>query len=187
MAFQINTTTVISDTRALNNIAELDATSATSIAAALMQQNTIAPGTTVRASRDTEVARSGALFINHSFWSFIQKGTVNFSFEGRVDDASGPGSARIVRNRNGATSTVISQSLTSTTYTAYNTDQSVLPGDIFFFDVRGGAYSIGTGKNSYSISTTGLLRNVRLRTSTGTVYIPGAGTSGSYFWYTAGY
>jgi hypothetical protein len=183
MAFQINTTTVISDDRALNNIAELDATSAASIAAALMQQNTIEPGTTVRASRDTAVGVNGLTFINHSFWSFIQKGTVNFYFEGRVDNASGPGSARIVRNRNGATSTVISQSLTSTTYTAYNTDQSVLPGDIFFFDVRGGSYQTGKG----TVNTNGFIRNVRLRTSTGTVYIPGAGISGSYFWYTAGY
>jgi hypothetical protein len=164
MAFQINTTTVISDTRALNNITALDATSAAAIAAALMQQNTIEPGTTVRASRDTAVGANGPFFINHSFWSFIQKGTVNFYFEGLVNDANGPGSARIVRNRNGATSTVISQSLTSTTYTAYNTDQSVLPGDIFFFDVRGGQYQ--SGKNT--INTNGFLRNVRLRTSTGT-------------------
>jgi hypothetical protein len=146
--------------------------------ASLITSNTIASGTTERANVNFEVSRFNTGFTTHSFYGFIQKGTVNFTFDIRTDSGSATATGQIIRFRAGSQSTVLTQTTLSTSYVTFNSDQSVLPGDKFEFRVSGGGYTVGKD----TIFTTGFMRNVKLRTSNVTYYVPSSGTG--YTWYT---
>ena len=178
MAFNINSTTVITDNRDLNNIIELDSVSGSSVVRQFVTGTSLETGTTVRASRDTQIGRTGTgpIFIISNL-GLIQKGTVNFYFESYVTNSLGPASVVITRYRNGSSSAVFTQSVSATSYTAYNTDQSVLPGDRFDITLAGGSYSDG----KTSVSTTGYIRNLRMRTASTTPYFPIYADNNFYF------
>lgn len=171
MAIKISGTNVIGNSRELLNISSLDVGSMQAVTKALITANTIASGTTIRAGRDTVISRVGASFIEASRFGVLQKGVINFYFEGLTTSTSGAGAASILRARDGSSSTILTQSLTTTSYVAYNTDQNVRPGDIFIYQIRGGSFSSG-GKNNTVTDTTGRIRHMRVRTSSGTYYIP---------------
>lgn len=180
MAFVINSTSVITDALALSNIASLDQPTADAVAYALMTQNTLVTGTTIRASRDAEVTSPNE-YRTHSWWSFIQKGTVNFYFEARVDAAGSAGGAVVEfrRTRNNATSTIFTQSITGTTYTGFNTNVSILPGDYIQVYIKGTVLS----KSAVYI----YCRNFRLRTAADSALIPVYNMNDGYFSYFSAY
>jgi hypothetical protein len=169
MAIKISGTDVIGNSRELLNITNLDTSSVQLVTKELITSNTIASGTTIRAGRDTVISKLSTGYIEASRFGVLQRGVINFYFEGLNTDTLGTqAAARIQRLRNGSTTTILTQSLTSTSYVAYNTDQNVLPGDVFIYQIQGGSYVSGKG----TVTTTGRIRNMRIRTSTGTYYFP---------------
>ena len=161
MAIKISGTDVIGNSRELLNITSTNGSTMEGIVKAIITRDTIASGTTIRAGRDTVISKLSTGYIEASRFGTIQRGVINFYFEGLNTDPSGTqAAARIRRLRNGSTTTILTQSLTSTSYVAYNTDQNVLPGDVFIYQIQGGS------------GATGRIRNMRLRTSAGTYYIP---------------
>jgi hypothetical protein len=158
MAIKISGTDVIGNSRELVNITTIDSDTLLSISKGFMVANTIVSGTTIRAGRDTEISKANPGYIEASRFGTLQKGVINFYFEGLT--TAGTSTARILRFRDGSSSTILTQSLTSTSYVDYNTDQNVLPGDIFIYQIEGGSGVIGR------------IRNMRVRTSSGTYYIP---------------
>ena len=168
MAIKISGTNVIGNSRELLNISSLDDGSMQAVTKALITANTIASGTTIRAGREGVVSRLGTSFIEASRFGVLQKGSINLFFEGLINDSNGPGEARILRIRDGSTSTILTQSLTTTSYVSYNTNQNVLPGDVYIFQIRGGFISAKIG----GTNTQGSIRRMRVRTSSGTYYIP---------------
>jgi len=164
MAFKISGTTTISSNNHLENISDYDDNLSLIFVKSLLTANTLVKGSTVRAGRDTEVSKTSAGYTDHSNYGFIQKGEVTFSFEIRNSATGGANiDCRIIRTRNGSNTTILTQTTTNTTYEAYTSDQTILPGDRFWFAVQGG------------FSRTGFLRNVRIQTSTDTTYIPASG------------
>jgi hypothetical protein len=168
MAIKISGTDVIGNSRELLNISSLDDGSMQAVTKALITANTIASGTTIRAGRDTVISKLAPGFIEASRFGTLQKGVINFYFEGLTNNASGPATARILRFRDGSSSTILTQSLTSTSYVDYNTDQNVLPGDVYIYQIEGGSFVSGKS----TINTTGSIRNMRVRTSSDTYYFP---------------
>jgi hypothetical protein len=165
MAFKLSGTTLIDNSRNLSNIPAIDVQTAQAAFNSIVQKNTLEAGSTVRASRDTEVSKTSAGYVAHSNWAFVQRGEVRFSFEIRNSATAGANiDCRITRTRNDSNTVVVTQTTTNTTYEAYTSDQTILPGDRFWFEVQGG------------FSRTGFLRNVRIQTSANTYYIPASGS-----------
>ncbi len=104
----------------------------------------LSPGAQVRARRDAEMTATDGI----SF-AFLQSGMVRVTFEHR-DNATFPGSASVVRRRNGV-ETVLATWANTNSYVARTLDASVLPGD--FLQVR----NYGGGATPY-------LRNQRIST-----------------------
>jgi hypothetical protein len=179
MALQINANTVITDGIAINNIAGFDATSAKAMSRAIVNNSTIEDGTTVRARRSDVVSKSASGSIQHSFFGIQQSGNVNLFFEALSTLSTVTSQATIVRYRNGASSTIFTQNLTNTSYSSFNTTQTVIAGDTFEFRIAGG--TAGDTKIGFTNST-GRMANASVRTSASTVYMPANGNQ--YFWYT---
>ena len=185
MAFQINSTTVITDAVAINNVTGFDNTSAQAITRAVIQGTTLETGETKRAGRPSIASRGGGAAltpVTHSHFGFQQKGDVTFYHESLSTSASISSQATIISYRNGASATVATFTLTNTVYTARTSNQAVLPGDIFEFRIRGGALVLGKS----TTNSTGRMQNSEIRTSTNTVYIPTQGSAVvDYFWFTS--
>jgi hypothetical protein len=178
MALIVNANTIISDSREFNNVSAFDNSSAIAITSAIVNATTIEDGTTVRARRSDEVSKLSTGFVQHSFFGIQQSGNVNLFFEALSTLSTVTSQATIVRYRNGSSSTILTQNLTNTTYSSFDTTQTVIAGDTFEFRIQGGSVITGKGE----VQSTGRMRNASIRTSSDTVYIPANGST--YFWYT---
>jgi hypothetical protein len=170
MAFQINANTVIADSAAVSNVSAFDTTSAKSVVRALVNATTIEDGTTVRFQRTAEISKAGTGFVDVLGCGFQQSGNVNLFFEALSTSILSTSQAVIVRFRNGSSSTILTQNLTNSSYSSFNTTQTVIAGDAFLFRIQG------------TSTATGRMRNASVRTSSDTVYRPA--NSDVYFWYT---
>jgi hypothetical protein len=175
MAIKIAGTTVISDAIALNNVASLDTTSATSIVRAFHDNTSITAGATAKARRTATVADSGSstVYSLHCTYTMIQSGSVRFAITA-FSSSNGQGLIRVLRTRAGTATSVFSSSLT-TTSTVYTTDQTVEFGDKYDIEVTG--TSTGSGKSL--VNYTGTITQSELRAGTTDIYIPGWTTTDS--------
>ena len=176
MAFIVNGTTIVNNSRELNNIAGTDSATATVLVLELITENTVAAGTTARVRGPSETAKTSAGYIvTFGPISVAQRGVITFSTTIRISNASGPGTFELNRRRNGVETTVWSQSVTNTVNTTYTNNQSVLPGDQYLFRLQGGSYVSGKS----TIQTTAYASLQELRTSVSSVWL----ATGENSWY----
>jgi hypothetical protein len=169
MAFLVNGTAVVDNSRNLTNIVGTDSATTTALALELVSENSVAAGSTARVRGNFETAKTSAGYIvTFGPINVAQRGVITFATNVRISNASGPGTFAMNRRRNGAEVTVWAQTITTTTNTAYTNNQSVLPGDQYLFYLEGGSYVSGKS----TIQTTAYASNQELRTSVGSVWLP---------------
>lgn len=179
MAIKISNTTVIDNSRNLNNIAGADATTisnlgssmTTGVIEGLMTTNTIAAGTVGRAQISSHSNQFNSSNNANGFdWAMMQKGTVRISYNVKPEQPGTTAHSWVMRWRRGAWTTLYQYNATNNaSYSSNSVDVSVLPGDIVGFRIYGDNYS--QGKNN--VGSDAQATNIQLGTTSTTYYIPG--------------